>query len=206
MGKMYPVYEMRPASLDDVRRLAQNARGFISHVYLHWTAGHYGQCYDDYHLCIDKDGSIFLMCDRFTERKSHTLGRNSGAVGISLCCCANAKVSADGVVDLGSEPPTAIQIEVMAEVIAILADEFELPLDTDTFVMTHCEAAWKDGYGVPYGATVNGVKQDDPDLRWDLFKIPDYYGADGALDDGGALLRGKAAFYQRQWRGEFWGD
>ena len=196
MGKMYPVYEMSPDSLDDVRRLARNARGFISHVYLHWTAGHYGQCYDDYHLCIDKDGNIFLMCDRFTERKSHTLGRNGGAVGISLCCCANAKVSADGIVDLGSEPPTAIQIEVMAEVIAILADEFELPLDTDNFIMTHYEAAVRDGYG----------PGQDPDCRWDLWKIPDYYGANGALDDGGALLRGKAAFYQRKWRGEFWGD
>ena len=196
MGKMYPVYEMRPDSLDDVRRLAKNARGFISHIYLHWTAGHYGQCYDDYHICIDKDGGIFLMCDRFTERKSHTLGRNSGAVGISLCCCADARATADGVVDLGSEPPTAIQIEVMAEVIAILADEFELPLDTDNFIMTHYEAAVLDGYG----------PGQDSDCRWDLWKIPDFYGANGALDDGGALLRGKAAFYQRQWRGEFWGD
>jgi len=196
MGKMYPVYEMRPDSLDDVRRLAQNAKGFISHIYLHWTAGHYGQCYDDYHICIDKDGSVFLMCDRFTERKSHTLGRNSGAVGISLCCCADARATSDGVVDLGSEPPTAIQIEVMAEVISILADEFELPLDTDNFIMTHYEAAVRDGYG----------PGQDSDCRWDLWKIPDYYGANGALDDGGALLRGKAAFYQRQWRGEFWGD
>lgn len=196
MGTMYPVYEMRPDSLDDVRRLAQNARGFISHVYLHWTAGHYGQCYDDYHICIDKDGGIFLMCDRFTERKSHTLGRNSGAVGISLCCCADARAMADGVVDLGSEPPTAIQIEVMAEVIAILADEFELSLDTDNFIMTHYEAAVRDGYG----------PGQDPNCRWDLWKIPDYYGANGALDDGGALLRGKGAFYQRKWRGEFWGD
>ena len=22
----------------------------------HWTAGHYGQVFDDYHLCVDQDG------------------------------------------------------------------------------------------------------------------------------------------------------
>ena len=30
----------------------------ISQIYLHWTAGHYGQLYDDYHFNIDADGSI----------------------------------------------------------------------------------------------------------------------------------------------------
>lgn len=200
MGTMYPVYEMRPDNLEDVRRLAQNAKGFINHVYLHWTAGHYGQCYDDYHVCIDQDGSIYLMCDRFKERKSHTLGRNGGAVAVSLCCCADASVQVDatkyGGVYLGSEPPTAEQIEAMAEVVAVLADEFDLPLDTDENVMTHYEAAKRDGYA---------PGQDD-DCRWDLWFLPDYYGANGTLDDGGTLIRGKSAWYQRKWRGEFQGD
>ena len=210
MGKMYPANYMTPDSLEDVRRLAHNARGMIDHVYLHWTAGWYGQCYDSYHICIDRGGEIYLMCDNsLTEVKGHTLGRNTGAVGVSLCCCGDASAGADKDgkdVNLGSAPPTAQQIEVMAEVVAVLADEFDLPLDTDKFVMTHCEAAWKDGYGVPYGAMVNGVIQDDPDLRWDLWKIPDYYGKEGALVDGGDLIRGKAAWYQRKWRGEFMGD
>ena len=30
----------------------------ISQIYLHWTAGRYGQLYDDYHFNIDADGSI----------------------------------------------------------------------------------------------------------------------------------------------------
>ena len=210
MGKMYLAEDMTPDSLDDVRRLAQNARGMIDHVYLHWTAGWYGQCYDSYHICIDQHGEIYLMCDAFTESKSHTLNRNGGAVGISLCCCADAKAQADATkdhgIDLGTAPPTAEQIEVMAEIVAILADEFELPLDTEEYVMTHCEAAWKDGYGIPYGGYVNGVKQNDPDLRWDLWFVPDYYGANGALDDGGALIRGKAAWYQEEWAGHHGGD
>ena len=210
MGRMYLSKYMTPDSLEDVRRLAHNARGMIDHVYLHWTAGWYGQCYDDYHICIDQHGEIYLMCDRFTERKAHTLNRNGGSIGISLCCCGDATAQADATkehgIDLGSAPPTAEQIEVMAQVVAILADEFNLPLDTEEFVMTHCEVAWKDGYGIPYGGEVNGVEQNDPDLRWDLLCVPDYYGADGKLDYGGALIRGKAAWYQRKWRGEFMGD
>ena len=201
MGRMYLAKYMTPDSLDDVMRLAHNARGFIDHVYLHWTAGWYGQCYDDYHICIDKGGEIYLMCDdSLREHKAHTLGRNTGAVGISLCCCVDASARADATKDyginLGSEPPTAQQIEVMAEIVAVLADEFDLPLDTDEFVMTHYEAAKRDGY----------APGQDPDCRWDLWYIPDYYGAEGKLDDGGALIRGKAAWYQRKWRGEFMGD
>lgn len=200
MGRMYLSRDMTPDSLDDVRRLAQNARGFIDHVYLHWTAGWYGQCYDSYHICIDDGGEIYLMCDRFTELKAHTLGRNTGAVGISLCCCGDASARADATkesgIDLGSAPPTAQQIEVMAQIVAILADEFNLPLDNDENVMTHYEAANRDGY----------APGQDPDCRWDLWFIPDYYGASGRLDDGGALIRGKAAWYQRKWRGEFRGD
>ena len=90
MGRMYQSNYMTPDSLDDVRRLAHNARGMIDHVYLHWTAGWYGQCYDDYHICIDQHGEIYIMCDNsLTEVKAHTLGRNTGAVGVSLCCCGD---------------------------------------------------------------------------------------------------------------------
>ena len=148
MGRMYQSNYMTPDSLDDVRRLAHNARGIIDHVYLHWTAGWYGQCYDSYHICIDQHGEIYIMCDNsLTEVKAHTLGRNTGAVGVSLCCCGDASATADGSrIDLGSEPPTAQQIESLAEVVAVLADEFDLPLDTDEYVMTHYEAAKRDGY------------------------------------------------------------
>ena len=39
-----------------LRAMARNAKNGIKDIYLHWTAGYYGQDYDDYHLCIDKDG------------------------------------------------------------------------------------------------------------------------------------------------------
>ena len=193
MSKMYPVEHMIPDDLDLVRRMARDSADTIDHIYLHWTAGHYGQCYDDYHICIDADGSIYIMCDSFEDVLAHTWQRNRFAVGIALCCCADATCSGD--IDLGSEPPTAEQIESLAQVVAVLADEYSLPLDCDDYVMTHEEAAELDGYG--YYQTCE---------RWDLLVLPDYYGARGELVKGGDLIRGKAAFYQRTWRDENTGD
>ena len=62
----------------------------ISQIYLHWTAGRYGQLYDDYHFNIDADGSIYQTCTQLTELKSHTWHRNTGAIGIALCCACSA--------------------------------------------------------------------------------------------------------------------
>lgn len=39
-----------------IKKMAKLARGRITTIYLHWTAGHYSQVFDDYHLCIDQDG------------------------------------------------------------------------------------------------------------------------------------------------------
>jgi hypothetical protein len=186
---MYLAENMTPDDLDLVRHTASNAENIINHIYLHWTAGHYGQCYDDYHICIDKDGSIFIMCDDFTEVLAHTWHRNHFAVGIALCCCADATCKSDGTIDLGTEPPTAEQIESLAQVVAVLADEYCLPLYCPDYVMTHCEAAELDGYGPSTTCE-----------RWDLWYVPDYYGADGALERGGDLIRGKAAWYMQHYK------
>ncbi len=190
MGNMIPAEDMIPDGLDRVRQLAKEAYGQIDHIYLHWTAGHYGQCYDSYHICIDQGGEIYVMGDDFTEYKPHTWKRNTDAIGIALCCAYNAEANSGFNADLGEEPPTAEQIEKMAEVVAVLAKELELPLDNSYYIMTHCEAAYQDGYG-PF--------QGDPDMRWDLWFLPDFYGDNGKLCDGGSLIRGKAAFYQREW-------
>ncbi len=187
---MIPAENMTPCNLTDVRLMAKRAYGQIDNVYLHWTAGRYGQLYDDYHICIDKDGEIYLMCDEFTERKAHTWRRNSEAIGVAMCCCFDASANNGFNANLGTEPPTAKQIESLAEVVAVLAQELELPLGDANHIMTHCEAAYRDGYG-PYSG--------DPDTRWDLWYLPDYYGDEGRLCDGGSLIQGKAAFYIREW-------
>ncbi len=58
---------MREVTLDELKTLTENAReslwdiakpyGRDPKIYLHWSAGHYGQFYDDYHVNIDSDGS-----------------------------------------------------------------------------------------------------------------------------------------------------
>lgn len=111
-------------------------------------------------------------------------------MGVALCCAFDAEARNGSNAWLGYEPPTPEQIESMAQVVAVLAEEFQLPLDCDDYVMTHCEAAIEDGYGPGSG---------DPETRWDLWYLPDFFGHRGELVPGGVLLRGKAAYYQREW-------
>ena len=190
-----------------LRAMAREAGCGIRTIYLHWTAGRYGQVYDDYHLCIGRDGTVYVNCRHLTDIKIHTWMRNHSAIGIALCCGADARcwlpVGCDGyetkeaceiadgekqdcaLIDYGTQPPTDIQIEVMADVVAILCEELHLPITPET-VMTHCEAAFEDGYGPGDG---------DPDMRWDLWFLPDS-ACYGKLQPGGEVLRGKAVFYQ----------
>ena len=56
-------------SLQELRRMARAAKGCIEKIYLHWTAGNYGQYSNDYHICIDGDGTIVACCNDLTELK-----------------------------------------------------------------------------------------------------------------------------------------
>lgn len=194
---------MREVTLNELSAMASDAREAIweaaqeygrePKIYLHWTAGHYHQKFDDYHVNIDKDGRIFVSTDDLSDVLAHTWRRNSGSVGITLDCCAGATSE-----DLGDEPPTAKQIEAMAQCIQVVADALWLTIDMK-HVMTHGEAADNmDGLNAheDYGpqSTVE---------RWDLqFLGTDespVYTAD--YDDpatGGNVLRGKALWYKNQ--------
>ena len=174
------------SSISELRRLAEAAKDDIISaaedndrvvmLFLHWTAGHYGQFFDSYHVNIDDNGGIYLAGDDLSKVRSHTWRRNSGAIGIALCCCCGATTE-----DLGDEPPTEEQIDTLARVIAALCEELGIPCDYD-HVMTHAEAADEDGYG---------LNDDDPDCRWDLSKLSD----DDDLGTGGDIIRGKALEY-----------
>ena len=69
---------MREITLQELAALAENAKGEIRRIYLHWTAGHYNNTYDDYHLNITGDGTVWSSCVKLTEYKEHTWHRNSG--------------------------------------------------------------------------------------------------------------------------------
>lgn len=201
---------MRQVTLDEVYQLASDARQAIwdiasqygrePKIYLHWSAGRYDTCFDDYHINITGDGSIYVATDDLSEVLNHTWRRNSGAIGISLCCAYGAATN-----DLGSYAPTADQIEVMAQVIWKVADALWLTIDTD-HVMTHGEAADSidgiytysedDCYGPQY--TVE---------RWDLQYLgteeSSYYTSDHSDPvTGGNVLRGKATWYKQQYDSE----
>ena len=176
---------------DAARRCAREMK-----IYLHWTAGHYGQFFGDYHVQIDADGALYVVGDGALDRvRAATYMRNSGSVSIALLCAYGATTE-----DLGSAPPTAAQIEASAQATAALANGLWLSIDKER-IMTHGEAADnEDGVyaHAPYGPRTTCE-------RWDL----EYLGTaespvfaphttDGTR--GGDVLRGKAAFYREEWK------
>lgn len=163
-------------------------------LYLHWSAGHYGELFDSYHINIDADGSIYASTKDLAELKYHTYMRNSGAVGISLSACYNGTPQ-----DLGGEPPTDRQIETMANVIAVLSLSLGIPIDK-THVMTHGEAGDNmdkhfppyENNGRPYG--MYGPFHNSE--RWDLAILKN----GDPWRSGGDTLRLKAILASFHWR------
>lgn len=160
-------------SKQDLQNAAANV-GRESKVFLHWSAGHYGQPFNDYHINIDHDGSIYIPVENLAEVLEHTWHHNTGCIGVSMLCCAFATTN-----NLGQEPPTEQQIETMAQVIAVLTKYLEIPLD-DCYVRTHAEQANEDGYGPAQTWE-----------RWDLWLLHD----GDEMGSGGNVLRGKANWY-----------
>ena len=191
----------RYVTLDEVKQIAEDSRediwalakkyGREPKLYLHWTAGSHSSVFDDYHICINGEGQIYISTDDFADVLSHTYMRNSGAVGIAICCAYGASPTTS----LWDYPPTEKQIEVMAQVVAVVAKALWLTIN-NTYVLTHSEAADNiDGLQThePYGY-FNGCD------KWDnLFLCtPESPSAPDSYDDprnGGNVLRGKANHY-----------
>jgi len=165
---------VRKIFLDDLCQLARAAKGNIDCIYLHWSAGHYGQPFANYHINIDYDGSLLTSVASLSVPLAHTWQRNYRSVGVAMLCCALATPH-----NLGNEPPTELQIEAMAQVVAVLCRELELPVDF-YHVRTHAEQADLDGYGP---ATTWE--------RWDLWILRQ----GDPPGSGGHVIRGKALWY-----------
>ena len=69
-----------PVTEDMIRDMAREARSGIRRIFLHWTGGHYGHNEDAYHICIDRDGTVYLNCKSFLSFKAHTWMHNVGAI------------------------------------------------------------------------------------------------------------------------------
>lgn len=193
----------RLVSLNELRHMVATARAQIwddaramgrePKIYLHWTAGRYDTDFDDYHICIHGDGEIYVTTEDLSETLAHTWRRNSGSIGITLDCAYGATTK-----DLGDYPPTAAQIEAMAQCIVAVAEGLWLTIDK-AHVMTHGEAADnEDGLEAheDYGPKTTCE-------RWDLEFLgteesPSFnpWATDGSR--GGDVLRGKANWYKQQ--------
>ena len=203
MSAVLPASAMRRVTCSELRLLGAAYRLPLAYaaarcaretkLYLHWTAGHYGQFFADYHVQIDADGAIYVIGDGALDvLRAATYLRNSGSVSIALLGCVDATTD-----DLGGEPPTAAQIEAMAMAAAALADGLWLTIDKER-VLTHGEAADnEDGVRVhaPYGPRTTCE-------RWDLEYLgtaesPAFtpWAEDGTR--GGDALRGKAEWYRQ---------
>lgn len=175
---------MKKITLDELRTMAGAAKGYINKIYVHWTAGRYHQFFDDYHINVDSDGSLYASTDDLTELLAHTWHRNSSAIGICLAGCYGANPHHGYDTDFGEYPPTQQQIDGAAKAVAVLCEELKLPIDYG-HVKSHCEAAEEDGYGPSTTCE-----------RWDLWYLPDLPYKD-SLKPGGEVIRGKAAWWQK---------
>lgn len=201
---------MRKVTLAELSQLVSNAReeiwrlakkyGREPKIYLHWSAGRHETPFEDYHINITGDGGIIVSTDDMSEVKNHTFARNTGAVAISLCACYGAN---SNDLDAGGYAPTVKQIEVMAQVIAVVADALWLTINKQ-YVMTHGEAANNEDGLRPHEAyALWNDEEGKGDVRWDLEFLgtpesPRYnpYATDGSR--GGDVLRGKALWYKAQ--------
>lgn len=165
-------------------------------VYLHWSAGHYGQFWSDYHVQIDKDGEIYVIADgALDDVLAATWRRNSGSVSVCILGCLDADTNR-----LGAEPPTDAQIESMAQAIAALSNGLWLTIDKQR-VLTHGEAADNEDGIEPHEAYGPRTTCE----RWDLeylgtLESPKFHpwSTDGGR--GGDVLRGKANWYRQYWK------
>ena len=58
---------VNPVQIDykKLAEVAKRSRGKINRIYLHWTAGHYDDVYDDYHINIGACGEAVFNLRRF---------------------------------------------------------------------------------------------------------------------------------------------
>lgn len=118
----------------------------MTRVILHWTGGaHVASILDrqHYHLIVEGDGNVVrgdlpISANRAPIRgnyATHTLGCNSGSIGVSLASMAGAKESPWNP---GSHPLTAEQWAAGAEIVAELCRRYAIPVTPET-VLSHAE-------------------------------------------------------------------
>lgn len=118
----------------------------MKRVICHWTGGaHRASSLDrlHYHFLVEADGKIVRGEHSITDNISlqsdnyaaHTRGCNSGSIGISMCCMANAQ---EQPFRPGPAPMTEVQFHAMAKAVAELCRAYGIPVTPRT-VLGHGE-------------------------------------------------------------------
>lgn len=153
----------------------------VKRIVGHWTAGGYFASETDkdaYHFLIEGDGDVVRGEFPVTAQHpplveghyaAHTRGTNSYAIGVSLCCMANANESP---FNPGRAPMRPIQWIRMAEVIATLCTRYGVPVTPST-VLTHAEVQ----------KTLKHAQRG----KWDISRLPFDSSIKNATQAGDAL-------------------
>jgi N-acetylmuramoyl-L-alanine amidase len=140
--------------------------GSMRRVICHWTAGtHKASSLDrqHYHVLIEGDGTLVRGIHSIADNVStgdgdyaaHTLGANTGSIGIALCGMLNAKPKP--AFDAGPHPISEEQWLVLVDAVADLCRAYSIAV-TPTTVLGHGEVE------------VNlGIKQKG---KWDPMTLP----------------------------------
>ena len=112
------------AALLELARQAKRERERT--IFLHYTWGRWGEVYDEFHLCVDKDGEIYRPRYSLSERLTDW-GDLADDIHVALCCGKDLRYTNSGLLFderrrvLCGDYPTELQIAQLAIVVAILA-------------------------------------------------------------------------------------
>ena len=213
---MYNKINLTPAMLAG---LARNAKGQISCIFLHWSAGYYNQSFKDYHLCIDGDGKVYSMCFNLTDKKAHTWHRNTGSVGIAMNCCWGAKIRRKSDEEKDAErlsqdqgprskgqgnfpsilSPESLSLRPVSDYVADWGTypptiaQIQSMAYAVACICFHAELPINASTVMTHAEIAKvdnyGIDSDDPEKKWDLLVLP------GTPMSGGDYIRGLAKAY-----------
>ena len=156
-------------------------------IFLHYTWGAYGDIYDEFHLCIDKNGEIYRPRLNLDDSLSEWGFLDKG-IHIALCCGKNLRYSNSGYQYdklrrvLCGDYPTELQIAQMAIVVAIICRVLGQEI---------CYRNVKTLYEHQFA---NIFRTHNEDISRDLMWLP-HQEHSKELDCGGVTIRSKALEY-----------
>lgn len=149
----------------DVSAAARMGRDAMKRIVMHWSAGsHKASALDKkhYHFIVEGDGAVVAgdkkpeanLSTKDDDYAAHTLGANTGAIGVAVAAMAGAK---ERPFSAGRFPITEAQVDALARLCADLCGQYDIEVTRQT-VLTHAEVQ-----------PTLGIKQRG---KWDITWLP----------------------------------